>query len=60
MHEEVDNDHTLPDAQNLTWNELETNNFLILQAPGEKLRRTSGRIVAAGQVVRVPGGHVLL
>ena len=24
-----DNDHTLPDAQNLTWNELETNHFLI-------------------------------
>ena len=24
-----DNDHTLPDAQDLTWNELETNHFLI-------------------------------
>src|SRR5438034_647327 len=25
----ADNGDTLPDAQNLTWNELETNNFLI-------------------------------
>ena len=25
----ADNDHTLPDAQDLTWNELDTNHFLI-------------------------------
>jgi prepilin-type N-terminal cleavage/methylation domain-containing protein len=24
-----ENDHTLPDAQDLTWNELETNHFFI-------------------------------